>query len=328
MRLDSVRELKHQVLTGQVPPPAAVPLDVDRPVPARGLLGIAPRVGGGYRLAVRLTAEDESLRPWVAALANRARSEVDVRVVGHVAALGSSPQGSPAEPGLRARHRPLRPGLSIGHPRASAGTLGGFVVRPDQPRPLVLSNSHVLAPAGAGAGGDPVYQPGPADGGTAADRVGALLLQVPLHERSPNVVDAALAVLDDDIGVGWHAGAGAPARVWDGDPRRLLHGVRKLGRTTGLTSGRVTAFEVDAVPVGYGDGRVLVFDDQLEIEGTSGAFSSGGDSGALVCADGGRLAAGLLFAASVTGGTAAAGLTYANPLPAVLEAVGAELLTS
>jgi hypothetical protein len=42
--------------------------------------------------------------------------------------------------------------------------------------------------------------------------------------------------------------------------------VAKLGRTTGLTRGRVTAFEVDYVVVQCGMG-LLRFDGQFEVEG-------------------------------------------------------------
>ena len=40
----------------------------------------------------------------------------------------------------------------------------------------------------------------------------------------------------------------------------------KVGRTTGKTLGRVTAFELDNVVVGYDIGN-LRFDNQIEIEG-------------------------------------------------------------
>jgi hypothetical protein len=43
--------------------------------------------------------------------------------------------------------------------------------------------------------------------------------------------------------------------------------VAKLGRTTGLTYGRVTTFELDNVMVAFDMGP-LRFDNQIEIEGT------------------------------------------------------------
>jgi hypothetical protein len=101
-------------------------------------------------------------------------------------------------------------------------------------------------------------------------------------------------------------------------------GVAKIGRTTGRTLGRVTAFEIDNVAVRFDIGE-LRFDNQIEIEGESdGPFSDGGDSGSLIVgAD--RRALALLFAGSDQGGVNGQGLTYANPIQAVLEALSLEL---
>src|SRR5215213_6071924 len=101
-------------------------------------------------------------------------------------------------------------------------------------------------------------------------------------------------------------------------------GVAKIGRTTGLTRGRVTAFELDNVVVRFDIGNVR-FDDQIEIEGAEeDAFSDGGDSGSLIVAADKRGIA-LLFAGSDQGGTNDKGLTYANPLRAVLDALKVDL---
>jgi hypothetical protein len=101
--------------------------------------------------------------------------------------------------------------------------------------------------------------------------------------------------------------------------------VYKVGRTTGPTRGRVTAFEIDNLVVGYDLGN-LRFDGQVEIEGAGrGGFSDGGDSGSLIV-DGRMRAVALLFAGSDAGGSNGAGLTFANPFRPVLEAVGATLL--
>jgi hypothetical protein len=97
-----------------------------------------------------------------------------------------------------------------------------------------------------------------------------------------------------------------------------------VGRTTGLTRGKVTAFEVDNVYVGFDIGT-LRFDDQIEIEGEgTGPFSQGGDSGSLIVGEDLR-AVGLLFAGSDQGGANGQGLTYANPMSTVLEALKIEL---
>ncbi|MBX3746924.1 MAG: hypothetical protein KF833_16560 [Verrucomicrobiae bacterium] len=100
--------------------------------------------------------------------------------------------------------------------------------------------------------------------------------------------------------------------------------VAKVGRTTGLTRGRVTAFELDNIRVAFGIGE-LRFDNQIEIEGAEeGSFSEGGDSGSLIVGSDLRAVA-LLFAGSDQGGANGQGLTYANPIHAVLQALKVEL---
>ena len=102
--------------------------------------------------------------------------------------------------------------------------------------------------------------------------------------------------------------------------------VAKLGRTTGLTRGRVTAFELDNVVVNLDRGNVR-FDNQIEVEGAGDEpFSAGGDSGSLIV-DEDRRAVALLFAGGDLGGANGKGLTYANPIRAVLVALGVDLVT-
>ena len=87
----------------------------------------------------------------------------------------------------------------------------------------------------------------------------------------------------------------------------------------------MTAFELDNIVVSYDIGN-LRFDNQIEVEGTgTKAFSDGGDSGSLIF-DEGNLGVGLLFAGGDSGGSNDKGLTYANPLKAVLDALKVNLL--
>jgi hypothetical protein len=77
------------------------------------------------------------------------------------------------------------------------------------------------------------------------------------------------------------------------------------------------------VVVGYDSGN-LRFDNQIEVESASDVpFSEGGDSGSLIVTADDHLAAGLLFAGSDQGGQGDLGLTYANPIAAVTEALDA-----
>jgi hypothetical protein len=315
---DSARELKARILAAvrEAPSTQASPYDVERPRP-RVAVGLTPAGEGLARVAVRLESEaDRALLP---DLGRAAQQQVDVRVIGPVRALSS-----PTAPGqLQRRVRPLRPGLSMAHPSVSAGTLGGFVrVRG---RLALLSNNHVLAASDAADIGDAVLQPGPADGGTARDRVGTLLAFEDLVRGRANLVDAAVAALDEGVEAEPGALPGGPLAGpmpggLDIDPDEL---VEKVGRTTGHTRGRITAVEVDGVAVEYDDG-VYRFDDQIEIAGRGGAFSEGGDSGSVIWRSRDRAPLCLLFAGSSTGGDGGAGVTFANPLATVLAVLDAE----
>jgi hypothetical protein len=269
------------------------------------LLGISPgRSSGDFRLALRLTRADPTLQPAVQAARRFASDEVDVRLIGAV-----RPRST------RGRARPLLPGISIAHYKVTAGTLGGIVRDCDSGDALMLSNSHVLADSGMGAVGDAILHPGPADGGTDADRVGRLVRWAPFSGEGGPIVDAAVASLDDGFEITANYPVGELTHVAADVPPDGTVG--KIGRTTGVTEGRVTAFELDHVPVEYDTGLVR-FDQQIEVEGLDGPFSLGGDSGSLVYSVRDATAVGLLFAGSEHGGTTGHGLTYANPLPDVL----------
>ncbi len=62
------------------------------------------------------------------------------------------------------RFRPCPAGISIGHFEVTAGTLGCYVSK--NGKKLILSNNHVLANQNDSNIGDPIIQPGSADGGT------------------------------------------------------------------------------------------------------------------------------------------------------------------
>ncbi len=64
------------------------------------------------------------------------------------------------------RFRPLIPaGVSIGHYKVTAGTLGVVVTDKTTGARLILSNNHVLANSNDSVIGDPILQPGAIDGG-------------------------------------------------------------------------------------------------------------------------------------------------------------------
>lgn len=210
---------------------------------------------------------------------------------------------------LATRVRPASGGYSVGHKDITAGTLGTCVYDQLGPhgdpigipnRYYILSNNHVLANSNDGSLGDSILQPGPFDGGTdPQDRIARLSRFIPItfdppvdRGRHRNLVDAALAEGDfNDLKreIHWvgHVNGWLPrAKINVG-----MH-VRKCGRTTNYSLGRITAVGA-TVDVNYGSGRVARFRDQI----ITTNMSAGGDSGSFVVSPDNE-AVGLLFAGS------------------------------
>lgn len=205
------------------------------------------------------------------------------------------------------RYRPAPGGVSIGHYNVTAGTLG-CIVEDYNGYIYILSNNHVLANSNNASVNDPIYQPGPHDGGSHKDIIGRLSRWITLDLRGINYVDAAIAAplnrnyVDPNIlGIGRVMGVARP---------KLEEYVVKSGRTTGVTRGYISTIN-SFVKVDYGSLGVLYFDDQIIIR--PGNFSRGGDSGSLVL-NTDRYAVGLLFAGSDSH-------TVANPINAVINAM-------
>jgi hypothetical protein len=320
MQLTSARDAKVESLIELARAGAAAEAAAET-VPA---VAVGIGVGAdGFVVAIRLESATGRVGQAVAELVERRGQEVDARVIGPVRALETLP--------FRQRLRPLVPGASVSLAEGGTGTIAGFVRRLGSDAVEMLSNNHVLADENRAVPDALVIQPGVVDGGTVADdTVGALASFVPIDLTGTNLVDCAVATVDE--AVGWSL---ATFDVYGGLTGLLEIGeefpaVAKFGRTSGHTIGAVTAIELDNVLVGY-DSGVVRFDDQIEVAGTEdGPFSSPGDSGSLVITDVadayGAAAVGLLFAGSETGGPSGHGLTYVNPIAAVLAALDVELI--
>ncbi len=337
MKLESVRELKASLYETVIKP-------MDSPIVARSAFGMsaqpmASASSGGptmalgvvrksdqdYQLAVRIQRRGLESSSQLDAIKRKAGKEVDVRYIGRVVKL--------ATPWGQKRTRPLKIGLSVGHFKITAGTLGCFVrsLDPkDKQAVMILSNNHVLANENGAKKGDAILQPGKFDGGEEpADKVAILTRFVRLKKTGANLIDAAVATLDDGIKFNAKTLTGLDGSLAGVGASFLDEGtvVQKVGRTTDATKGKVTAFELSNVHINY-DLGVLQFDDQVEIEGAgTDPFSQGGDSGSLIV-DADYKAVALLFAGGDLGGSNGKGLTYANPIGAVLDALKVELLSS
>jgi len=315
---------------------SARPLDTVPKIPRSVALGVA-RHQGEYKLAVRVQRPSLVESPLMQHLTREAKGEVDVRVVGRIdkrargrRAVPSSILADAVIPWYQRNTRPLSIGASVGHVDVTAGTISAFVKRGGAA--YLLSNNHVLAKEDQARAGDRILQRAKYDGGrNPSERVARLRFWIKLKQRGANFVDAALAEIDKGIAYD----ASRLRGLVHGEDRKLVglgpaftdegELVFKIGRTTGPTGGRVTAFDLDNVVVNYDRGN-LRFDGQIEIEGVgNAAFSDGGDSGSLIV-NARMEAAALLFAGGDSGGSNGLGLTYANPIHRVLKDLKATLL--
>jgi hypothetical protein len=241
------------------------------------------------------------------------------------------------------RWRPAPGGVSLGHYKITAGTFGTVVRDRNTGARLILSNNHVLANSNDASPGDPIIQPGAADGGNVNDDTIAHLERfcpidfgtsppacslatgvaglanalagllgskhrleaIRSDPQASNLVDAAVArpVDDDDI-LDDILEIGTVQGI---TPAMLGMSVRKSGRTTGFTTGEITVMDA-TVSVSYGSSGTARFDDQI----VTSAMSQGGDSGSLLVAADSLQAVGLLFAGSDQ-------TTIHNPIQAVLD---------
>jgi hypothetical protein len=317
MKLESVRAFKAEIaeeIRAQAETPEALSFyaSTEPPMPKDVALGLAKREDGEHIVAIRTSDPElgEKLRL-------RAVGEADVKII--------TVEHRTTSAYYQARRRPLVPGLQVGMANKNfVGTLGCFV-RDALGILYILSNSHVLADQGRAAPGWQTGQPF----GSASDLVCTLSRFVPYSPTAPNLVDAAIARVDSRVKcmLGFNPAFGNMRGSRAVTPDDLGREVIKGGRTTGAQRGRITATEVDGLPVAM-DLFTPRFNDQLEITGGPETdFSAGGDSGSLIIdTDGWQI--GLLFAGGfvrLADGTKQ-DFTYANHLVNVEAAFGVKVV--
>ena len=235
--------------------------------------------------------------------------------------------------------RPAPPGVSIGHYKISAGTLGAIVKDKETGEKFILSNNHVMANSNDAEIGDAILQPGPADGGNMDNQIASLHKFIPItfdgipscpfasgtsnvlnwiaerlgssHRlqaiqimQEGNLVDCALASpLNYDLITEEILGIGP---VNGTILASLGMPVTKSGRTTGVTKGTIQVIAA-TVMVGYGS-KTAKFEDQIITD----FMSKGGDSGSLLLDSDTHKAVGLLFAGSDQ-------VTIYNPIQHVMD---------
>jgi hypothetical protein len=265
--------------------------------------------------------------------------QVDVVEVGELRALQSP----------TSRWRPAPGGVSIGHYKVTAGTLGAVVRDRNTGKRMILSNNHVIANSNDCEPGDIILQPGPLDGGTQTNDVIAHLERfcaidfgsepgsceiadtyarigntvagwlgskhqlnsMKSDPQAVNLVDAALAKpVDEDDLLEEILHIG---KVEGSEIGFLGMPVRKSGRTTSFTTSQISLINA-TVEISYGGDRKARFDNQM----VTGPMSQGGDSGSLVVAGDSQRAVGLLFAGSNQS-------TIFNPIQAVMDCLEVDL---
>ncbi|HUY17737.1 MAG TPA: hypothetical protein VMV15_00810 [Candidatus Binataceae bacterium] len=197
------------------------------------------------------------------------------------------------------------------------GTLGSLIQNKNA-KQFILSNNHVLGLENRAKRGQLIVQPGLVDtecAQTPGDAVATYTRGVHVKPGgAPNVVDAAIAEVEPGqvsaniLNIGGIASTVAMPTMG--------MAVQKMGRTTCLTTGTITALHVN-VMIEFGSG-VAKFVNQIKIVGTGDTpFSAGGDSGSLIVTEGScPQAVGLLFA-----GANDDSFTLANRIGAVLRAL-------
>lgn len=231
------------------------------------------------------------------------------------------------------KFRPAPGGVSVGHFLITAGTLGIWVRKNNKYYMLsnnhVLANSNdgsvgdpILQPGpydggtnpadqiatlsefvqiqfegGGGGSGCPIAKLFASVLNGAAAVVGSSTRLTPTlvsssAQAANNLVDCAIAeplnqndVRNEILNIG---------AVTETAEATLGMSIKKMGRTTGLTTGSILQIDVTS-SVSYGTGKTAVFVDQL----MAGAISQGGDSGSAVLSADNKLV-GLLFAGSTS----------------------------
>ena len=200
-------------------------------------------------------------------------------------------------PQHRTKHRPIEGGISIAPINEPfAGTLGCFLQRitGGSKQIFALSNNHVMADVNRLPVGTSIVQPGPEVAQSAPEDVFAALsafipLQFPQTRLDPviNLFDAAIAIVSNETLIKKSAMFG----ISNYSPKVsvAVPGMRviKSGRTTGVTTGIVSATRVNGVQVNYGSGNspvIATFNDTITIvsDDPDKPFSLPGDSGSVI----------------------------------------------
>jgi hypothetical protein len=296
---------------------AAQSRHTERLLAVKGVVGTAVALDAQGKAEMRVFTRDPSVRGLPTTLDGTPVSVVVTGPIRSLVATANGPAAAAASAAIDPTARFPRPvpiGVSTGNQgECISGTIGARVKRGTSF--FALSNNHVYALENSARLGSNVLQPGQADANCSAGanaRLGKLskFVRIVFSTTASNRVDAAIASVAST-----NLRRTTPSDGY-GSPRAttasaaLNQTVRKYGRTTGQTSGKVVGLNATVI-VEYSGGRLARFVGQFVVQ--SASFSRPGDSGSLIV-DGNRRPVGLLFA----GGDI---YTFANPINQVLSAL-------
>ncbi|NES81299.1 MAG: hypothetical protein F6K10_07745 [Moorea sp. SIO2B7] len=312
MNLDNVRELKNiakkKVTDKWIKPFGTNPRNINHQICFPPAIGIHPTTKGGYKLAIDIAHKsDLKIKPYskcIESLGTLAKGEVDIKITGNIY--------------LFSRKRPLSIGISISHfdTLAQTGTLGCFVRKRGETDLCILSNNHILANENEASIGDVIVQPSiEYEGHPENDCIAYLEHFIPLEKDCSNVIDAAIARLDNANVNNFCILKGFYDQGYLESSDDIT--VFKFGQTTHLTCGRISRFGLDRI-MPYKQDLICEFENLIAIEGINGeSFSDFGDSGSLIFNREGYAIA------LVIGGSKK--ITYACPIDTVLYELDIEI---
>jgi hypothetical protein len=233
-----------------------------------------------------------------------------------IAPKDEPPGSTPRSIDRRGRVRPIAPGVSVSAAGSPASTLTCIVKDKDGNEYALLPN---FAFGGSPKEGDPVRQPGVADGGASEDVVARLSKFTRVNPSGVNRAGGAIAKIETGTEFSNEIPDLGPITGVGGKPLLGLT-VRMYGRTSGASVGVVTGIGLNGVQIPFSGVGPARYDGLIVVQGLGGPFSRAGDGGAPVIDRQGRLI-GMVFAA--TSGAQPKSLIL--PIGPTLEALGVEV---
>ncbi len=198
-------------------------------------------------------------------------------------------------------YRPIKGGIQIGNGSGAVGTLGCMALRTVDNVPVILSNHHVMFASGKGVG-DKIGQPDYCESCCCScGEIGTIAAGVVPANGAQGQVDAAIATVK--AGIAHIAEINQIGPIAGTTPALPGETVRKMGRTTGLTTGTVLSINAESRDIRNGS-STYTMTGQVRVVPAAGVakFADRGDSGSVIVNQSNQVVA-LLWGANTETGT-------------------------